>query len=313
MRLFFFRTALVVAAATFGIVACSADVEEEGAESAAAASSSEDDLTSEILRARGPGSRCAAPVKSKEEVARIDAEIERTARARPLAATTITVPVWVHVINKGAGLANGDVPDSQIADQIRVLNKAYTDARMPFRFELAGTDRTRNTTWFTVGHETTAERAMKAALRKGGPETLNIYFANLGDGLLGWATFPSDYASDPKDDGVVVLYTSVPGGTAAPFDKGHTMTHEVGHWLGLFHTFQGGCSATGDQVSDTPAERSPASGCPVGRNPCTGSRFPGNDPVRNYMDYSDDACMTEFSRGQVKRATDAWNTFRRAQ
>jgi hypothetical protein len=308
MRLFFVRSALVLSASVFGIVACSADAEDDSASAVG-----EDDLVSETLRARGPGSRCGAPVKSKEEVARIDGEVERTARALAAAPSTITVPVWVHVINKGAGLANGDVPDRQITDQITVLNKAYTDARMPFRFKLVGTDRTRNSTWFNVAPETSTQHAMKAALRKGGPETLNIYLANLGDGLLGWATFPSDYTSDPKDDGVVILYTSLPGGSAVPFDKGHTATHEIGHWLGLFHTFQGGCSSAGDQVTDTPAERSPASGCPSGRNTCTGTQFPGADPIHNYMDYSDDACMTEFSRGQVTRATNAWTTYRRAQ
>jgi hypothetical protein len=303
-----------VSALTIGaiaIAACDAATnDEESSPDESSEALSSQDLSAEIARASGPGRRCGSPVKAMSDVNRINAEIARTAMLRAKAPSTITIPVHVHVINKGAGLENGDVPDSQIADQIQTLNDAYSKSKMPFRFTLASTDRTTNEAWYGVSPGAPEEEEMKSALRIGGAGELNLYTANLGGGLLGWATFPSDYKGAPKMDGVVILFSSVPGGATAPFNLGHSATHEIGHWVGLFHTFQGGCSATGDQVSDTPAERSPASGCPANRDTCTGSQFPGKDPIHNYMDYSDDSCMTQFTAGQVTRTTDAWRTYR---
>ena len=206
----------------------------------------------------------------------------------------------------GAWTPIGDVTTTMINNQMTVLNNAY--AGMGVKFQLISVDRTTNSTWYTMSPGSTAEAQAKAALRKGTADDLNIYTANPGGGLLGWATFPSSYAGAKSKDGVVLLYSSLPGGTASPYNLGDTGTHEVGHYLGLYHTFQNGCTSTGDYVSDTPAEKTAASGCPTGRDSCP--TMSGLDPIKNFMDYTDDSCMNVFSGGQVSRMRAQWDAYR---
>jgi len=268
--------------------------------------------------------RCATTMLEPESQAAVSAELElyRAVHKRETLrqlqgdqllgsdADAVDIAVHVHVISTSDG--KGQVPDSEIAAQIAVLNETYGGrtggAKTRFQFHLADTDRTVNDAWYLMQPDTDAEKAAKTALRKGGPRELNVYLAKPGAGLLGWATFPSSFAGAPQMDGVVILGDSLPGGTAAPYDKGQTLTHETGHWLGLYHTFQGGCAAPGDEVDDTAAEASPAFGCPEGRHSCDGDG--GNDPIHNFMDYTDDACMSLFTPGQAARMADMWGRFR---
>jgi len=254
------------------------------------------------------GRRCGTVQHDRETVRAIDTEVEAFLGGRGVEASVTggVINVYFHVINKGSGIANGDVPDAQIFDQIDVLNDAY--AAYGWSFNLVSIDRTTNASWYTLGPGTLTERQAKRALRQGTADDLNLYSANPGGGLLGWATFPSDYNRSPRQDGVVLLYSSLPGGSAAPYNLGDTGTHEVGHWMGLYHTFQGGCIGNGDLVADTPQERSPAFGCPVGRNSCANK--PGLDPITNFMDYTDDACMDRFSVGQDARMDSLFTTYR---
>ena len=271
---------------------------------------------------RAPDARAARGAKDANELTETQVRANEAALARALAAkgltknakgqavpqgsTTLaaaggTIPVYFHVITDGT---NGRLTQSQINSQITVLNNAY--ASSGFSFTLAGTDTTVNSRWYTnLRSGSKAEKDMKKALRTKDMGDLNIYSAQLGGNLLGWATFPK--STFDTYDGVVILDQSVPGGTAAPYNLGDTATHEVGHWMNLYHTFQGGCTGSGDAVDDTPAEASAAFGCPTGRDTCTAS---GLDPIKNFMDYTDDSCMITFSAGQAIRMQNAYAAYR---
>lgn len=254
--------------------------------------------------------RCGTRQPSLEAVDQIEQRITRARKVK----TAVTIPVWVHVINKGSGFANGDLSEDMIRRQIRVLDDSYSGrtggAGSGFDFQLAGITRTTNKDWFEkMALDFEIEVAAKTGLKQGGPETLNIYTVD-GGPYLGFAYFPDIVLSEEFAilDGVVLDWRSLPGGTFEIYSEGDTAPHEVGHWLALYHTFDNKCSSKGDFVADTPAEFSPAFLCPVGRDTCGGK--PGLDPIYNFMDYTQDSCMFMFTPGQVTRMRAAWAALR---
>lgn len=279
-----------------------------------------DSRTQADARVRTPG----AGVRERNEltpsqVAAVEAQLDgllsdltstdaygRTTALRDRSQGQVTVPVYFHVLHDGGG---GNVSSSTIDRQIEVLNASYGGgnggADTHLRFVLRGVTRTDNPGWYSNPEQ--FESTFKQRLRKGGAGTLNLYSADTGDELLGWSTFPWKYKDEPKMDGVVVHVGSMPGGSIDHFNRGFSATHEIGHWLGLYHTFQDGCSNPGDRVSDTPAERDPTNGCPLSKDTCDAA---GEDPVHNYMDYGWDTCMNQFTRGQGDRMRKVWAAYR---
>ena len=255
------------------------------------------------------GRRCGCSRPSYVKVRQIDAKMREFRNANATFRSTpgnIHIPIqFIHLTDGAAGTVNAQ----QRKDQVDVLNTAYGKHGIIFTYKEDEVKVEDNAEWFQMGHDSAAERAAKTALQVDPETTLNFYTTN-GGGLLGWATFPSDLEGDPAIDGVVVLYSSLPNIGAPPYNLGQTATHEVGHWLGLYHTFQGRCTATGDHVDDTVAHSGPNYGKPqVGlrHNACKEDEAA---PVQNYMNYVDDDWMDRFTDGQVTRMRDMVGAFR---
>ncbi len=223
--------------------------------------------------------------------------------------------MYAHVIDGNRSLG----PSKRaVTRQINVLNRAFDGGQSTrshktrFRFYLESFDRTRNQRWYTASLFDEGDRELRRKLHRGGPESLNLYFSaprspQADSVVLGWSTVPWQARRNPLLDGVTIHHESMPGGGLTRYDRGDTAVHEVGHWLGLFHTFQGGCSPQNDLVADTPAEAKPSLSCEIGRDTCEAD---GLDPIRNFMNYSFDSCMTMFTPDQVARMTDNWLAYR---
>jgi hypothetical protein len=250
-----------------------------------------------------------------DQIAAADASLRRAERAMPrppakAKAKAITIDVYVHVLRSASG---GGVQHRRIERQIAVLNSGFSGgqspfaAASPFTFRLADVDVTVNARWSRMDEGTLAEQHAKRSLHRGEATDLNLYIGRNRSGSLGWGTQPTRLDSEPKLDGVVIARRTLPGGSGGRYSAGDAAVHETGHWLGLFHTFAGKCHGRGDFVADTPREAKPSYRCPMHRDTCSA---PGDDPVHNFMDYSPDSCMNQFTAGQATRMKRSWTALR---
>jgi Pregnancy-associated plasma protein-A len=242
------------------------------------------------------------------------------------------IPVVVHIITDSAG-TTGVISDNMVHSQIEILNEdflalpdsngapgTYTGIRFYLATEdpsgnpTTGITRSANTTWFNDGG------SYYNTLNWDPSRYLNIYTNNAGGNLGYVPALPADgngfIVGTPEDRVVILWNTFGRNAPFSPYNLGRTATHEVGHYLGLEHTFSGGCSAStapgcysgGDLICDTLPESNPNFGDCSGANPNTCGN---SDPIHNYMDYSDDLCMWEFSPEQMRRmrcSLESWRT-----
>lgn len=240
----------------------------------------------------------------------------RGARTATTSTPPVRVAVWIHVIR---GTERGDrvLGRPGALKTYRQLKYGFNGGQNPAMagsgiiFRLRGVDFHTNNEWFHAGPLSAADNQMKRKLHRGYGWGLNIYLKApkySGDTLLGYSRFPWQYRYNRKLDGVTVHVDALSGGRYRGYNHGDTLIHETGHWFGLLHPFEGGCTGLGDGVADTPAEAAPAQGCPIGRDTCTAQ--PGVDPVTNFMDYGYDTCMNTFTPGQQARMKAAFLRFR---
>lgn len=168
--------------------------------------------------------------------------------------------------------------------QFEVLNTAFQPANFSFILQGIEWDSSKSFTSFSYPYG-------GSWYHKGDKSSLNIFFVKhiswQADLILGGESSGPDLLEGyAKEDGVRIAAGTVPGGYFEAFSGGLTTVHEVGHWFGLEHTFEGGCDGEGDFIDDTPASANASRGCLIGRNSCPGKE--GLDPIHNMMDYSDE-------------------------
>ncbi|MEO6931538.1 MAG: zinc metalloprotease, partial [Chitinophagaceae bacterium] len=246
----------------------------------------------------------------------------------------VIIPVVFHIVMTNPSL----VTDAQIMAQMDTLNNDYSGSngdsvkipsyfkplfgKTAIRFVLAqrtpgnevtnGIDRvTTSVTSFNVNNVNTVKHSLT-----GGTEAwntsgyLNVWVCSLSGGLLGIATFPDDGV--PEEQGVVIHYSSVPGSAGTNFNRGKTLTHEVGHYFNLYHIWgddDGACTGT-DQVDDTPNQGNFTSGCKTGVITDNCSMASPGVMYQNYMDYTYDECMVMFTAQQAVRMEASMTNFR---
>ncbi|MEA2562649.1 MAG: hypothetical protein QOH06_4153 [Acidobacteriota bacterium] len=258
--------------------------------------------------AQAPAGFCGVEDLDQDTARWVESLVKSLPRPEMRLAGSVQIPVAFHVVYAGT---KGRVSDQQIATLLNNLNAAYGDS--PFSFHLASVSRTNNKTWYGNCLSLKNEKTMKRRLAVDPRHTLNIYTCKTSNfpvtgGVLGYAYLPFMFPENSYMHGAVLHPALMPGGHPQVGVYGMIVGHELGHYLGLYHTFQGGCGATGDFVADTPDEGRPTGTCTAGTDTCPA--FPGLDDVTNFMNYGDDLCMDHFTPGQIQRMVEQTSALR---
>ena len=234
----------------------------------------------------------------------------------------ITIPVIIHLLYN---TATQNISDAQILSQLQSLNNDYrklnadvanipaafapfaADARIVFclaKIDASGKATTGIIRKYTTEQSFTADDGMKFSANGGdnawdSKRYLNIWVCNLFGRSLGYSSLPG---AQPEKDGVVIQYDAfgTTGKVTSPFNKGRTLTHEAGHWLGLKHIW-GDANCGDDGIADTPPQQNYNNGCPSFPHKTACSINGNGDMFMNFMDFTDDACMYMFSKGQAEK------------
>ncbi|GAX27963.1 hypothetical protein FisN_32Lh016 [Fistulifera solaris] len=215
------------------------------------------------------------------------------------------IDTYLHAIQMTDG--TGFLSDAVLKENIRVTNKLLSSTG--FQLNVVLTNRVTSDSWYMSNWDSPEQNAMERQYKEGGLNTLNVYYkaAILGnERFCGYANSAENAVSMGTRDGVVI-----DSGCTGGIDE-TTLAHEVGHWMNLLHTFDGGCSP-GDMVDDTNAQAS-YHGIYEGKCPnplpdtCPNQR--GRDPLDNIMDYAPSGCDDIFTRGQARRMQEAWRNIR---
>jgi hypothetical protein len=253
-----------------------------------------------------PAIRCGTPEPTAADLKMLRSLSLEGPKALP---HPISIPVAMHVITSGR---TGKVSKQVIDVMISNLNWAFGGSGVSFY--LYKLDYKNNKGWYkSCAYASANENKMKKALAVDPRYVLNIYTCIIGGtsagAIAGYARFPWWHPESHYLHGVVLDPRALPTGAGFPgYDHyGLTAGHEVGHYLGLFHTFEGGCGGEGDFIADTPAQREPSHQCHTAVDTCS---QPGFDDLTNFMNYADDFCRNHFTPGQVDWMSQIVSDFR---
>ncbi|MGC4034875.1 MAG: M43 family zinc metalloprotease [Chitinophagaceae bacterium] len=282
---------------------------------------------------RNPALKVAFDKKQAELLSYIQQRQLNRGNERVLAAPAV-IPIVFHIVMKDPSV----VSDTQVLAQLDTINKDYAglngdSVRIPSAFKsvfgksnisfclakrtptgepTTGIDRfvTTKDNFSNTDNESVKHNALGGEDAWDPSKYLNIWICDLAGDLLGYGTFPNSTSAD--EQGVVIDYECIPGGSLSGFNKGKTLTHEIGHYFNLYHTWgddDGACTGT-DFIADTPNQANSTAGCPTGvkTDACT-MTSPGI-MYENYMDYTADDCLVMFTADQVDRMETAVTTSR---